>query len=88
MAEEKSLVLAMILSFVFCIGNIINGLTIRAIVSLIIYFLLALLGALTMVTAILVPIFWVYVLYDTYECNKAVNEGTELPKFLFFIDLD
>jgi hypothetical protein len=88
MAEEKSLVLAMILSFFLSVGNVINGLTTRGIVSLVIAVVLDILTLLTGILGILAFIFWVYVLYDTYVCNKAVNEGTEIPQFLFFLDLE
>lgn len=88
MAEEKSLILALILSFFLCIGNVINGLTTRGLVSLGIYIVLDIIAMLTGIGAILSFAFWIYVLYDTYACNKAVNEGTEIPQFLFFMDLE
>lgn len=88
MAEEKSLILALILSFFFCVGNVINGLTKRGVIELVIGAVLAIISLSTLIGSILYFIYWIYVLYDTYACNKAVNEGTEIPQFLFFLDLE
>lgn len=89
MAEEKSLILALILSFFLSVGNVINGLTTRGIVELVITIVLTLLGMyVSGIFSFIELIYWIYVLYDTYACNKAVNEGTEIPQFLFFLDLE
>ena len=89
MAEEKSLILALILSFFFCLGNVINGLTTRGIVEFVIMIVLNILGIyVSGIFSFIYFIYWIYVLYDTYACNKAVNEGTEIPQFLFFMDLE
>ena len=86
--EEKSLILALILSFFICgLGNLINGLNKRAIISVILYIIIFI-CTYSSIGAFLIIAYWVYTLYDTYACNKAVNEGTEIPKFLFIIDLE
>ncbi len=89
MAEEKNLILAIILSFLFGVGNIINGLTVRGIVECASYIIISILGAtVSSIFSFIGLIYWAYILYDTYVCNKAVNYGEEIPKFLTVIELE
>ncbi|MDO5826060.1 MAG: hypothetical protein Q4Q22_06750 [Methanosphaera sp.] len=86
--EEKNMIIAMVLSFLFYLGNVYNGLTTRGAVEFVIgLFLNALYYFVSSTLGILVFIWWIYVLYDTYKCNEAINNNQAIPLFLTQIDL-
>lgn len=87
--EEKSMVISLILSVFFYIGNVYNGLVKRGLLEFIIGIILNILYY-TVYTplGLLVFIWWVYVLYDTYQCTNAINNNEAIPKFLTQFDLE
>lgn len=87
--EEKSMVISLILSVFFYIGNVYNGLVKRGLIEFIIGIILNILYY-TVYTplGLLVFIWWVYVLYDTYQCTNAINNNEAIPKFLTQFDLE
>ncbi|MBQ6218582.1 MAG: hypothetical protein IJJ47_02510 [Methanosphaera sp.] len=86
---EKNMVIALILSVFFYIGNVYNGLVKRGLIEFIIGIILNILYY-TVYTplGLLVFIWWVYVLYDTYQCTNAINNNEAIPKFLTQFDLE
>lgn len=89
MMAEKNMVIALILSVFFYIGNVYNGLVKRGLIEFIIGIILNILYY-TVYTplGLLVFIWWVYVLYDTYQCTNAINNNEAIPKFLTQFDLE
>lgn len=83
------MVIALILSVFFYIGNVYNGLVKRGLIEFIIGIILNILYY-TVYTplGLLVFIWWVYVLYDTYQCTNAINNNEAIPKFLTQFDLE
>ena len=86
---ERNMLIAMVLSFFFYLGNVYNGLTKRGLVEFVVGFILNLLYY-TVSSTIGIPVFiwFIYVLYDTYVCTKAINNNQVIPKFLTQIDLE
>ncbi|MBE6493882.1 MAG: hypothetical protein E7Z84_04645 [Methanosphaera stadtmanae] len=73
----KNVYIAVILSFLITgLGNVYNGLIKRGIAEFIISLILGLLAAYVHWIIGLIGLgFAIYVLFDTYECTKAINEG-------------
>ena len=90
MAEQKNLIIALILSVIFTgIGNVYNGLTMRGIVEFVIGFVINAIGAFVLPIFTYVGIiWWIYALYDTYVCTNAINNNQAIPKFLTQFDLE
>ncbi|MBO7718896.1 MAG: hypothetical protein J6S29_01955 [Methanosphaera sp.] len=79
---QKNMIIALVLSFLFTgIGNVYNGLIKRGILEFVVAVVINMIHY--MVTPQLnSPLFiiisflwWVYALYDTYQCTNAINNG-------------
>ncbi|MBO7719595.1 MAG: hypothetical protein J6S29_05535 [Methanosphaera sp.] len=83
MAEEKNLLIALILSAIISgVGNVYNGLGKRGLIELLV--------AIVLTTAIfpIGLIWWAYVVYDTYVCNIAVNNNQKIPLLLTVFEVN
>jgi hypothetical protein len=81
--QSKSMAVSLILSFLFLgIGLAYLGLIKRWLVAVVISVILSIvffpLGA----------IWNLYLLYDTYACTKAINEGQPIPKLAGFLEME
>ena len=86
---QKNMILALLLSFLFYLGNIYNGLLKRGLVELVVGFVLNLAYYFgSSIFGILTFIWFIYVLYDTYKCTDAINNNQAIPKFLTQFDLE
>lgn len=87
--EEKNMIIAMVLSFFFYLGNVYNGLVKRGLIEFAVGLILnALYYCVASIFGILVFIWFIYVLYDTYQCTNAINNNQAIPKFLNQINLE
>lgn len=86
---EKNMIIALVLSFLITgLGLIYDGLVTRGIVSFVIGLIISLLNLyVSSIFAILSIIWFIWVLYDTYQCTTAINENRAIPLFLTQIDL-
>ena len=86
---EKNMIIALVLSFLFYLGNVYNGLKRRGAVEFVVGIILNILYyTVSSVFGILVFIWFIYVLYDTYICTNAINNNEAIPLFLTQIDLE
>ncbi|MGE0015415.1 MAG: zinc-ribbon domain-containing protein [Candidatus Methanomethylophilaceae archaeon] len=74
-APQKSTGLGIILSFLFVgLGHLYAGLITKGLLLIVAYFILLVIGALTIIGLILPLILWIWGLYDT---NKTINRYNE-----------
>ncbi|MBR0471509.1 MAG: hypothetical protein IJI98_02275 [Methanosphaera sp.] len=86
---EKNMIIAMLLSFFFYLGNAYNGLIKRGLIEFVIGIILNILYyTVSSTIGILVFIWFIYVLYDTYVCTNAINNNQQIPLFLTQIELE
>lgn len=80
--KSKSMAISIILSIIFLgLGLIYLGFIKRWLVAVVISIVLSVL---------LLPlgfIWFIYMLYDTYVCTKAINNAQPIPKLIGFIDI-
>lgn len=86
---EKNMIIAIVLSFLITgLGLVYDGLIKRGIVSFVIAVILSLLTNYVLnILGIFALLWFIYVLYDTYQCTKAINENQPIPLFLTQVDL-
>ncbi|WP_162685737.1 hypothetical protein [Methanosphaera sp. BMS] len=89
MMGHKNYIIALLLSFfINGLGNIYNGLITRGLVELVISVVISLLHVFVSSIFFYIAILWfIYVLYDTYACTRAINNNQAIPLFLTQIDL-
>jgi hypothetical protein len=88
MNEEKNLIVALVLSIFIGMGNVYNGLVKRGLFELIVGILFIVLANYSSRFYYVVCAIWlILALYDTYLCNKAINNNEEIPKFLGKFDI-
>lgn len=87
---NKNVWIALILSFfVTGLGNAYNGLYKRAIVEFVISLVLGLLSGYISAWISIFALAWtLYVLFDTYDCSNAINEGKRIPLFIGNVELE
>ncbi|RAP46915.1 MAG: hypothetical protein BZ135_03085 [Methanosphaera sp. rholeuAM6] len=86
---QKNMILALLLSFLFYLGNAYNGLVKRGLVEFAVGIILIILEyGVSSFIGLFVFIWWIYVLYDTYSCTNAINNNQAIPKFLTQFDLE
>lgn len=82
-AEQKSMVLSMVLSLIFLgLGLAYLGLFKRWLISL---------GISVVIGFVFFPlglVWYLYILYHTYQCTKSINEGQPIPELAGIIDID
>ena len=82
-SEEKSVVLAAILSFLFPgLGHLYNGLTKKG-VSFIIAYIISAVLILLVIGFVLVLIVWIWALIDSIKTTEAINRGEYVDDKLF-----
>lgn len=88
MSEKKNLIVALILSLLLGMGNVYNGLIKRGLFEFFMGIIFIILANVSSIFYYLVCAVWlVLVLYDTYLCNKAINNNEIIPKFFGKIDI-
>lgn len=89
MAEQKNMVVALLLSFIICgIGNVYIGLTKQGLFELAICIIFNILAMTSSVYFYVVSMIWlIFAIYDTYLCTSAVNKNEEIPKLLGKLDI-
>ncbi|MBE6486152.1 MAG: hypothetical protein E7Z85_04835 [Methanosphaera stadtmanae] len=87
---EKNMIIALVLSFLITgLGLVYDGLIKRGIVSFVIGVIVALLNYYVSSIFSIIGLIWaLYVLYDTYQCTKAINNNQAIPLFLTQVDLE
>ncbi len=88
MSEEKNLIVALILSLFLGMGNVYQGLTKRGLFEFFIGILFITLANISSKFYYMVCAVWlILILYDTYLCNKAINNNETIPKFFGKLDI-
>lgn len=84
------MIIALVLSFFITgLGLVYDGLVKRGIVSFVIGLVFGLLNLYVSSIFQYVALIWaLYILYDTYQCTKAINNNQAIPLFLTQVDLE
>ena len=87
---EKNMIIAIVLSLIITgLGLVYDGLIKRGIVSFVIGLILSLLNLYVSSIFLYIGLIWtIYVIYDTYQCTKAINNNQAIPLFLTQVDLE